>query len=77
VGGDFSIEYETGGARKELFEKYLNPATNRPDRGLQSFAIPIQSGTGGKLYLRTGNPQGNYTAGFTAWTGIQLHSTGQ
>jgi len=76
VGADFSIELESGGARKVLFEKHLDPATNRADRKLQSFAVPIPAGTGGKLYFRTGNSQGNYTDGFTAWTGIQLHPSG-
>jgi hypothetical protein len=77
AGADFSIEYETGGARKVLTVKNLDPATRHADRGLQSFVIPIQSGTGGTLYFRTGNPQGKTTSGFTAWAGIQLHSAGQ
>jgi hypothetical protein len=76
AGADFSIEYETGGARKVLFKKHLDPATNRSDRGLQSFTIPIQPGSSGGLYLRAGNPQENYAAGFTAWSGIQLHASG-
>jgi hypothetical protein len=77
AGAQFSIEYQSGGTKKILIERYLDPAGKREVRNLQGFALPMPSGKAGKLYFRTTNPGASDSPRLASWTGIEFHRAEQ
>jgi hypothetical protein len=73
-GVAFAVEYvPEKGVRQVLYERYLDPASNPSDRGMQSLSVPLPPDCRGKLLLKTTNPPGkNPLWDWSYWTGVSL-----
>jgi len=72
-GADFIVEWiKPDGSKSILFSRKLRPMTNREDRGIQSFELPLTPG-GGRLFLRiTPGPSNDASYDWTYWTDVQF-----
>jgi hypothetical protein len=70
----FVVETETsGGVRKEIFRRYLNPRAHADDRGAVPFEVNLPDAPGGKLILRTeAAPSGRVNFAWSYWRELRL-----
>lgn len=72
-GAEFSIYWQDGPNRVDLFKRYLDPVPKLEDRGLHPFKIKLEGLNGGRLYFRIGTgPYNDNGWDWTGWTGIQI-----
>ncbi|MCC6415533.1 MAG: hypothetical protein IT582_06465 [Opitutaceae bacterium] len=71
-GSRFTVYWTDGSDRKILHERYLNPATQLNDRGLQSFSAPLPSGLGQVVMTIDPGAHGAYAFDWTAWSGLEF-----
>lgn len=72
-GALFLVYWSNGADRIELFRRYLDPANNAADRGLQDFSGKLDGVSGGRLFLEI-QPGPNNDPGWdwTAWSNIKI-----
>jgi hypothetical protein len=71
-GVDFSIEIESEGLSRSLFERRLEPKTCETDRGSQAFDVELPDRARGQLVLRTRDTRGTPEADRPYWTGVTI-----
>ncbi len=78
-GAEFRVELvNERGERRRLFARLLQPLTEVQDRGVQSFAVSIPSGTppGTRLeFVITPGPRDNAASDWTFWTDLRLETS--
>jgi hypothetical protein len=70
----FTVEYRPDdGPAQVLFQRYLDPLANVPDRGLQTFDVALPPGAHGTVWLNTKNlPGKNAEWDWSMWSGIRI-----
>lgn len=71
-GALFTIYWTDGSDRVILHERFLNPAKQLNDRGLQHFSARLPRGTGQVVMKVDPGPNGEYAYDWTGWTGIEF-----
>jgi len=72
TGVEFSVELESpAGATRQVFKRYLDPANEQADRGLQREVFPIEPGPDESLVFRTRGP-GSEAFDWAYWAKIEV-----
>jgi len=72
-GAEFIIYWANGIDKTELFRRFLDPVHVEADRGLQEFKVPLDSCSGGRLYLHIDpGPYGNFAWDWTCWADVEI-----
>jgi hypothetical protein len=71
-GARFTIAWSNGADRVVLYERFLDPARQLNDRGLQHFSVALPHDTGQVLMEIDPGPNGEFAYDWTAWSGIMF-----
>ena len=70
----FTVEYRPEqGAPEVLYQRFLDPAREPGDRGLQTVTVLLPQPASGRLFLKTSNPPGKHASwDWSFWAGVRV-----